>query len=193
MKKRKKWIIIVLLLLLILFLAWLVFSRPASAPSEQVSDQREVNKNEIEGNKDGISEDKNNSGELTPEDVLKSLETDDSMGENVELEIVSPEEKSFMPRQARLWRAEFSGIDSKDSFRVECQWKFYLNENNEEVLHQEKEISSSTSKESPKACGFTSTFIEKTGKLRVSLEAKIKNFSGEILEEYEAEREYVVQ
>ncbi|MFW5884676.1 MAG: hypothetical protein ACOCUF_00365 [Patescibacteria group bacterium] len=185
MKKKKKWVIILLLLLLMLFLAWLIVSRPASAPLHKNSNQEE--------NKSDFSDNEKDSEELTPEEVLKQMETDDSMGENISLAIVSPEEKTFMPGQARLWRAEFSGIDSDDGFKADCQWKFYLNENNEEVLYREQEISSSVSKETPKACGFTSTFIEKTGKLRASLEVKIKNFSGETLEEYKDEKEYVVQ
>lgn len=182
-KKDRKWLLILLLLLLLLIFGLFFYRARLGAPKEVEAPQL---------NEEQIAEDGNES-DLSPEDVLKSFEQDDSLGSNVELSIVSPEEDTFMPGQARLWRGEFANIETEDSFRADCHWKFYLNQNNEEVLYKEMENASGVSKQNPKVCGFTSTFIESRGVLRAELNIKVKNNSGETLENYQAERKYTVQ
>ncbi len=103
---------------------------------------------------------------LTPEDIIKQLEGDTSLE---------------------------GDIENASSFGVNCHWKFYINENNEEVLYKEMENRSGVSKEDPEICGFTSTFIDKVGKLRVVLDAEVVKNSDEVLESFIAEKEYIVK
>jgi hypothetical protein len=51
---------------------------------------------------------------------------------------------------------------------------------------------SGLSKENPEVCAFTSTFIDRVGKLRVVLEAEVVHYD-EIVGTFTAEREYTVQ
>lgn len=187
-KKVVVAVIIILLILVVFFFVRGCFWNNQIAGDRDFSSQE--NQAENSYNKTG---DEREDSELTPEEVLKALEQDDSLGNSADLEIISPEEKIFMPQQARLWRAEFSGIESDDSFRVDCEWDFYLDQNNKEKLYKEMDKVSRVSKENPQVCGFTSTFIESAGKLRVVLKTKVKNNEEEILGEYSAEREYQVQ
>ncbi|MFO7807076.1 MAG: hypothetical protein R6V40_01480 [Candidatus Moraniibacteriota bacterium] len=178
-KKKKKWLIVVIILLIAL---GLFFSRTLFRNSNVSQEAAPIEQNPPK------------EAELTPEQALKELETDDSLGENVELKIASPEEEVFMPQQARLWRGEFSGIESDDSFMTKCHWKYYLKQDNEEEeLYKEFEKDSRTAKSRPITCGFTSTFIGKSGELRAVLEVKVKNSKGEISEEYKAEKRYIVK
>ncbi len=182
-KKDRKWLLILLLLLLLLIFGLFFYRARLRAP-------KEVNAPQLSGEE--AAEDGGKS-DLSPEDVLKSLEQDDSLGSNVELSITSPEEETFMPGQARLWQGEFANIETDDSFRADCHWKFYLNQNNEEVLYKEMENASGVSKQNPEVCKFTSTFIESRGVLRAELNVEIKSNSGETIEGYQAERKYTVQ
>ncbi len=129
---------------------------------------------------------------MSPEEVIESLEPDDFFGDSVKLEIISPEEEVFLASQARMWQAKFSGIESDDSFRVDCHWRFYLIQNNEEILYEEMEKPSGVSQSKPEICGFTSTFISSRGKLRAELSTKVKNIYDEIVGEYTAEKTYQV-
>jgi hypothetical protein len=186
MKKNKK---IIFLFAIIFFAVLVVISKNNLFRDKTVGESGSGEKNpQSAGSDSQVDEDDS----LTPEEVIKQLEGGDTLGDNLQLAIVSPEEEVFMPGQARLWRAEFSNIETDDYFTAECKWSFYLNENNEEVLYKEQEISSGVSKNSPQVCGFTSTFIEKRGELRAVLDVKITKSSGEIIGEHQAERTYRV-
>ncbi len=154
-------------------------------------------KEEKETNTDSSSSTvEQNSEELTPEQVLENMDKEtvtDSIGENVTLTIVSPEGDAFDQGQARLWRAEFAGIETGASFKAKCHWDFYLNEYAEETLYEQMDNSSISSIESTKACGFTSTFIDSRGKLRVVLTAEVTNSYGKAIATYTAERNYTVE
>jgi len=177
--KKLQILLLVLLLLLLTYSIYLIFFK---------KDTPNVVNNQRVENVEDMTDDT-----LTPEEVLELLERDDNLGEDVQMSIIGPEGKIFSQGQARMWEAELENIESDDSFGVNCHWKFYLNENNEEVLYKEMENRSGVSKEDPTLCGFTSTFIDRIGKLRVVLNAEIVNYSQEVLETYTAEREYTVR
>ena len=109
----------------------------------------------------------------------------------LKLSIISPEEETFIPRQARMYNSFLEGNQKYDFASVRCNWKFYLNENNEETLIQEMNNTGVMSGESKELCGFTSTFIDRVGKLRVVLSLTLYNAMGD-LESIEAERTYTV-
>ena len=187
-EKRKKKLVLVIFLVIAILLFFFLYKNvfaPTTDPKEKPEGTSQQSEAGLEA--------ENSEEELSPEDVLKMLEKDDSPGGNLELVIISPEEDTFMPGQARLWRAEFANIESDDSFPVECIWKFYLNQNNEEVLYKEQETRSGVSKSSPNVCGFTSTFIESRGELRAEVTAEVINSNGEIIQTYRAEKSYRVQ
>lgn len=124
--------------------------------------------------------------------------TDDGDDEEVEqtehllkLTIISPEGDTIFPGQARMYEALLEGNQKYESARVRCNWKYYLNENNKEVLIQEMDNSSVMFGESKEVCGFTDTFIDRVGKLRVVLNITLFN-AMEDLESVEAERLYTV-
>ena len=173
MKKDKKIVIGVVVLLLVLF-AW---GRLTGAGEEVVDDTQ------------GVGEEKT----LSPEEVLEGMEESVFLSDQASLEIISPEEDVFIPRQARMWQGELRGIEGEGGFMADCHWRFYLNENNDEVLYKEMENRSSVSKESPKVCAFTSTFIESRGELRAELEIQVKKMSNEVVGEFKAERTYRVE
>ena len=129
---------------------------------------------------------KENGGEDTGEgvDVVEKEHT-------LKLTIISPEEETFIPRQARMYNSILEGNQKYDFASVRCNWKFYLNENNEETLIQEMNNTGVMSGESKELCGFTSTFIDRVGKLRVVLSLTLYNAMGD-LESIEAERTYTV-
>lgn len=172
--KLKNKIIIIVILLLIFFGLYLLLNRN--------------NKDEKVMNVNTISDET-----MTPENVLAQMEESSSLGDKVEMLIISPEEEVFMPRQARMWEARLNNIEKGAHGKAVCHWQFYLNENNEEVLYKEMENSSGVSSDNPDLCAFTSTFIENRGKLRVKLDVVIKNMYGDILGEYSAEKKYSVE
>lgn len=49
--------------------------------------------------------------ELTPEEVLAEMEEPTTLGDNLELSIISPEGTQFIPRQARMREAHFDGVE----------------------------------------------------------------------------------
>ena len=164
--KNNKWLIFILI---ICVLAGWIFLRP----------KNEEKKTVIEDNKTEESE------EITPEEIKEKKE--------VTVEIVSPEEESFIPRQARMWQAKVNNFESDYGNLGTCEWKFYLNENNDEVLYKEQEIKIVLSTGGDNTCGFTSTFIESRGKLRAEVTVLVKDAQENILETYKGERNYIVQ
>jgi hypothetical protein len=179
-KKLKKLLLLLLLLLLLGYGIYTIFIEKNT--SETVNDQ---NSNTVE-NED------NEDATLTPEEVIEQLEGESTLEGDIKMSIISPEGDTFIPSQARLWKAKLDGIENDVSFAVNCHWKFYLNENNEEVLYKEMENRSGLTKENPEVCAFTSTFIDRVGKLRVVLEAEVVHYD-EIVDTFTAEREYTVQ
>lgn len=147
--------------------------------------QRIINSKEKEGiNEQSLvkEDDEDDSGEGV--DVVEKEHT-------LKLTIISPEEETFIPRQARMYNSILEGNQKYDFASVRCNWKFYLNENNEETLIQEMNNTGVMSGESKELCGFTSTFIDRVGKLRVVLSLTLYNAIGD-LESIEAERTYTV-
>ncbi len=179
-KKLRKLLLLLLLLLLLGYGIYALFIKKDT--SETVNDQ----------NSNTVENENNEDSTLTPEEVIEQLEGETTLKGAIMMSIISPEEETFIPSQARFWKAKLDGIENDVSFSVNCHWKFYLNENNEEVLYKEMENRSGLSKENPEICGFTSTFIDRAGKLRVVLEAEVVNYN-EIVDTFTAEREYTVQ
>lgn len=140
----------------------------------------------------------NKENEQTSETNTDIVYEEENVDENIEekehslkLTIISPEEETFIPRQARMYDALLEGNQKYEFAMVRCNWKFYLNENNQESLIQEMDNSSVMSGESKEICGFTSTFIDRVGVLRVVLEATLYN-AVEDLESVTAEKTYTV-
>lgn len=134
------------------------------------------------------SDNSEDTGEMTPEEALQRLNEEEGIGKEqgpVSVSIVSPKEETFMPRQARMYKAEVEGMER--GFRCECKWKFYLNERGEEVLYREMESPCVNN-----SCGFTSTFIEKIGKLRVHVDVDVKNSKKGTVYSTSTDREYLV-
>lgn len=182
-KESKKLLLILLFLLLLLLLGYGIYSLFIKKDTSELVDTQDTQTTETEDNQDGT---------LTPEEVIEQLEGESTLEGNIVMSIVSPEEDTFIPNQARLWKAELKGIENDVSFAVNCHWKFYINENNEEVLYKEMDNRSGLTKENPEICGFTSTFIDKVGKLRVVLQAEVVNSGNEVVDTFTAEREYTV-
>lgn len=137
-----------------------------------------------------IAEDDNNS-EQTLEDIYG--ESNAVTTDPLQIEIVSPEEETFIPRQARMWNAKISNFTDNITRISSCDWKFYLNENNEEALYKEQETRVVLSKGKENSCGFTSTFIESRGELRAEVILNVKDIQGNIIETVKAERKFRVQ
>ncbi len=174
---------LLLLLLLLLLLGYGIYAIFIKKDSSELVDNQNTQEIDSEDNGDDT---------LTPEEVIQQLEGESALEGDIVMSIISPEEETFEPRQARFWKAKLDGIENDVSFAVNCHWKFYMNENNEEVLYKEMENRSGLSKEDPEICGFTSTFIDRVGKLRVVLEAEVVKSGGEIVDTFSAEREYTV-
>ena len=179
-KELKKLLLILLLLLLLGYGIYAIFIKEDTS---ELVDTQNTQTTDTEDNQDGT---------LTPEEVIEQLEGESTLEGDIVMSIVSPEEETFIPNQARLWEAELKGIENDISFAVNCHWKFYINENNEEVLYKEMENKSSLTKENPEVCAFTSSFIDRVGKLRVVLEAEVVKSGNEVVDTFTAEREYTV-
>ncbi len=133
------------------------------------------------------------------ENVPSATERPDLFGEDLDenkhdlkLTIISPEEETFIPRQARYYNALAEG-NYKWSNQVKCKWEFYLNQNNEEALYETMDNSGILSGETKEVCGFTPTFIEDVGVLRVKLSMTVYNAVDDNLETVTAERIYTVK
>jgi hypothetical protein len=182
-KRNKELKKLLLLLLLLLLLVYGIYALFIKKDTSELVDTQDTQTTETEDNQDGT---------LTPEELIEQLEGESTLEGDIVMSIVSPEGETFIPNQARLWKAELQGIENDVSFAVNCHWKFYINENNEEVLYKEMENRSSLTKENPEICGFTSTFIDRVGKLRVVLQAEVAKSGGEVVDTFTAEREYTV-
>lgn len=110
---------------------------------------------------------------------------------NLRLSIISPEGDTFKVRQARMYNALVEG-NGKYANLVKCHWEFYLNQNNKEKLYQTMDGGGVLSGESKEMCGFTTTFIEAQGKLRVKLTLTVYDAVNDNLETISGEREYTV-
>lgn len=139
------------------------------------------NNDQISDDTDNDEEENNNDGE---KEIIKE--------HNLILTIVSPEEDTFTPRQARYYNALAEG-NTKHSNNVKCHWDFYLNQNNEETLYKTMDNTGILSGETKELCGFTSTFIEAKGELRVVLTMTVYNAIDDNLETVTAERKYTVK
>ncbi len=175
-KNKKAYIIIAIITILLLTLFIYLFLNKKD--------------NKEQENLDNTPEQSESEDYLTSEEEYPEVPT--TISENVTMKIISPEGETFEKSQARGWKAQLEGMETNNSFRVECHWEFFLNENNEEVLYEQMDNSSIVSKEDPDLCGFTSTFIDSRGKLRVKLTADIQNAYGESLKIFTAERSYTV-
>jgi hypothetical protein len=108
------------------------------------------------------------------------------------LEIIGPEGDKIFPAQARMYNAYIKGNAKYEMAKINCHWKFYLNEYSDEVLFQQMDNSSILSEAEKEVCGFTHTFINKPGQLRVELTAELTTIAGDPLETVVAERAYLV-
>ncbi len=165
--KNNKWLIFILILLVLVGFIFLK-TKKSTLP-----------KTEIENNQEEVLE-----GEVTETETEKK---------EVVVTIISPEEETFSPGQARMWSAKIENFESKNINLGFCDWKFYLNENNGEVLYQEQTNRISLNSGESNSCAFTSTFIEKRGKLRAEVTVRVTNFQEVLQESYKAERNYIVQ
>ena len=135
------------------------------------------------------NQDKGGSAETTQieEVVVEKVEKEEVIGP-LSIEMISPEEEEFIPRQARFWKGQISNAP-KSKF-ITCDWKFYISMyQDDERLYQER-----TSRSAGDTCGFTSTFIEEEGKLRVELEVNVKEKydSEEIIDSAKTEKVFMV-
>lgn len=178
--KKKCLILLIFLLLLFFVLFFFLRSRNSIETSENPSSEEVT-----------VAEDLSETNKKTPEQVLLELEAVENPEPQGPLsaEIVSPKEDTFMMSQARLYRAEIVNGLSNYYKKTECNWKFYLNEYSEEVLYKEQTVPMTGGN----TCGFTSTFIDKRGKLRVVLEVVLLDKeTGEILDTFITEKNYLV-
>jgi hypothetical protein len=192
-EKYRKKIMISYFMLATIILSSALFSGCSDKNKEADQNEKAV----IQKNDQDFSENERGDSQeaLTPEEVIARLDREEGIGVEqgpIEVEIISPEGEFFVPSQARHYQAEIGGIEIGS--RCSCDWKFYLNENNEEVLYKEMADRQCSSKEGSqnKFCGFTTTFIDKIGKLRVEVEVEVEK-QGEIVENGIAERTYIVK
>ncbi|HDS11606.1 MAG TPA: hypothetical protein ENN77_01730 [Candidatus Wirthbacteria bacterium] len=126
------------------------------------------------------------------------------------IEIISPEQPTFVPAQSRPWKASIK-VDNDywnrfdyPQFEYECDWIFILNNKPyEEYLITNGFYDEQTN---GKTCGFTSPFIKEAGELKAQVTLNIFDSEnlfdadGNYLEEEKtlidsitATREYTVQ
>jgi len=144
-------------------------------------------------NKNNRNEDQeiNNTIDSNQEESYSEDDEEVKIEHNLKLSIISPEEEKIFPSQARMYNALAEG-NGKYSTTVKCHWEFFLNEYNEEVLYKVMDVPGVLAGESKELCGFTSSFMDRVGKLRVVLTVTISNYLEETLETVTAERTYVV-
>ncbi|HPA25435.1 MAG TPA: hypothetical protein PLK76_01595 [bacterium] len=163
--KNNRWIILVLLILIISGTVFIKLKQPKQTTKQEIN----------------ISE---KSAEIAP--------VEEKEKKPIEVIIISPEEEMFQARQARMWSAKIDNFEDEYGKFGFCEWRFYLNENNEEVLYKEQTVRTVLSAGGDNTCAFTSTFIEKVGKLRVEVTVLIKDFQENLIETFKAERNYIV-
>lgn len=174
---KQKYIVIALIILLSFFFFWrLVNSEPETISNPPASPS---STSEVESTQE-------NDPFATPEH-LKNPEN-----HSLFLEITGPEGDKIYPAQARMYNAYIKGNAKYAVARIMCHWKFYLNEYTDEVLFQTMETTSILSQAEKEVCGFTHTFINKPGQLRVELTADLITMNDEPLETVTAERSYLV-
>lgn len=169
MKDKKKLIILILILLLIglgIFFSIKYFNKEKNTNTTTTEEQEDYT----------VYED----------------EQEDEIEHNLKLTIIGPEEDIIEPRQARMYNALIEG-NGKYSNQVKCHWEFYLNENNEEVLYKTMDNTGIISGQSKELCGFTSTFIDRVGVLRVVLTMTVFDYTNENIETISAERIFTVK
>jgi len=173
---KRQNLIVILIILLIIFIGWrLKYNNsqqdsptPAASPTPEVETSETV-------------------------DIFKTPEhMKNPESHNLSLEIIGPEGETIFPAQARMYNAFIKGNAKYQIAQISCHWKFYLNEYNDEVLFEEMENKSVLSEGEKEICGFTDTFINKIGKLRVELTADLSTLAGDPLESLTAERSYTV-
>lgn len=126
---------------------------------------------------------------LTPEEVLERMDAEEGIGVEqgpVTVTIVSPKEEKFMQSQARMYKAEIDGM--AQGMRCVCHWSFYLNQYDTEELYREQDTPCT-----PDWCGFTSTFIDSRGDLRVTVDVDVMNNKREVQQTGTAEANYRVE
>ena len=187
---QKKWIILIIIAVALIFLVFGCSKKNNQSKEEQPA-------TEIRSDQEFLDEESDE--ELTPEEIITRLEKAKGVGVEqgpISVEIISPEEEIFSPNQARHYRAEIEGL--KIGSKCSCDWDFYLNENNEEVLYKEMNdrpcttMNESFEDDQFYTCGFTSTFIDRVGELRVEAEVEVEK-KDEIIEKVTAERKYKVE
>lgn len=178
--QKTKTIIIVLTILLFLFLLINLLLGGANNENSEI----------INNDDQFVSEDQG----LTAEEVINRMNEEEGVGIDqgpIELEIISPEGELFVLGQSRHYRAQILGL--VNGSRCKCDWTFYLNEYDEEYLYQEMSDRPCTNNGNDTyVCGFTSTFIENLGELRVHVDVEVEK-QGEIVQRAEADRMYIVQ
>lgn len=185
-KSKNKKIIIIILIFLALFLVINLLTKDDNKNDNKI----------VENNNEDIfvaSEDENRA--LTPEEVIARMNKEEGIGVEqgpVDVEIISPKGEYSILSQSRLYEAKILGIESGS--RCSCDWKFYINENNEEYLYKEMSDLGCSRKTSAEVfiCGFTSTFIDKLGELRVHVDVKIEK-QGNIVQTSAADRIYIIK
>ncbi len=190
MQKRKTLIIVLLILLLIAFSLALSGRKEGAQTERTAAEQGDTADEQTDMAADQT--------EMTMEEYERELfknQRTEPQGP-IELAIVSPEEETFIPRQARMYEAvitNYRPVSLTGYDMASCRWKFYLNESNEESLYKEKTNRATLTAQSTNICGFTDTFIESRGELRVELNLDILDKDGNIVTTYVADRKYRVQ
>jgi hypothetical protein len=185
-KSKTKKIIIIIVIFLAIFLFVSLITRNS-----------DENNTKVMGDDNGTSsvEAEGDDSELSPEEVIARMDKEEGIGVEqgpVDVEIIGPEGEAFMPRQARYYQAQVLGLENGSS--CNCDFKFYLNENNEEYLYKEMTNRGCARRASVEGqvCGFTSSFIAKVGELRVHVDVEVEK-QDEIVQTATADRMYIVK
>ena len=127
------------------------------------------------------------STDLSPEDIINQMDGgSEEVTGPLSVEITSPKGDSFVMSQARMYEASVSNLGSN---KGTCYWKFYLNQYDEEELYREQE----TQVTGDDTCGFTSSFIDNRGELRVEVTLESQDYyTKEIIEATTDEARYTV-
>jgi hypothetical protein len=173
---KAKGPIIAISAVLILILVFVLFSSGDDSSTDNDSDK--------------LTPTVTSSDTLSPEDVLENLDGDSNQPSGpLSIEIVGPEGETFQKSQARHYEAKVTNLGN---FKGMCYWWFCLNAYDTEELYQEQ----TTQVTGGEKCGFTSTFINERGELRVVVRVeKTKYYDGNnegVLEEATATRNYTV-
>jgi hypothetical protein len=108
------------------------------------------------------------------------------------LTITGPDGESFSARQARKYVATLTGAEDLGAPFAKCHWRMFINERETETLLTEMENRSVISDTTSEICPFTSTFVDRQGKLRVELTVEVTTMGGDVVATARAERMYLV-